>query len=131
MVKVEVTSVETQALRILVVDDDEDACDILTQVLKHLGHIPDCVQDSVEGLQRVLSGRYDVLLLDLVMPGLSGFDLLRAARTRTDRPTSVIAVSSFSEFRHKAAEVGFNAFIEKPVELSKLRPLLASLLPGT
>ncbi|MGH7446717.1 MAG: response regulator [Longimicrobiales bacterium] len=113
--------------RVLVVDDDADACNILSHVLTHLGYSPVCVQDSIEALQRMLREDYDVVLLDLVMPGLSGFDLLRAVRTGAARPAPVIAVSSYTEFRHKATDFGFHAFVEKPVELAKLRPVLAGL----
>ena len=120
---------DNTTLRILVVDDDPDACDILTHVLAHLGHSADCTQDSVEALWRLQREYFDVVLLDLVMPGLSGFDLLRAARSAASRPRAVIAVSSYNEFRHKATDMGFDAFVAKPVELSKLRPLLERLQP--
>lgn len=121
---------EQRPLRVLVVDDDADACNILSHVLTHLGHEPICVQDSVEALPRLLRERFDVVLLDLVMPGLSGFDLLRAANANGSGPEAVIAVSSYNEFRHKAADMGFHAFVDKPVELAKLRPLLEGLLPS-
>jgi CheY-like chemotaxis protein len=122
---------EPRPLRVLVVDDDADACEIMTHALTHLGHAPECVQDSVEALPRLLREQFDVVLLDLVMPGLSGFDLLRAAKVGRSRPGAVIAVSSYSEFRHKAAQMGFHAFVDKPIEVSKLRPLLDRLVPGT
>lgn len=117
--------------RVLVVDDDADACDILSQVLKHMGYTPICVQDAVAALPRLQREEFAFVLLDLVMPGLSGFDLLRARQADTTHSSPVIAVSSHNEFRHKAVALGFHAFIEKPVELSKLRPLLDGLLPGT
>jgi CheY-like chemotaxis protein len=121
---------EQEPLRVIVVDDDADACDILSHVLNHLGYSPVCVQDPVEALPRLLREHFDLILLDLVMPGLSGFDLLRAAKVGHGRPAAVIAVSSYHEFRHMAAEVGFDAFVDKPVELSKLRPLLQGLMPS-
>lgn len=117
-------------LRVLVVDDDADACEILSQVLKHLGHVPECLLDPTEALPRIQRGRFDVVLTDLVMPGLSGFDLLRAARAGSGSPKAVIAVSSYNEFRHKACDAGFHAFVDKPVELTKLRPLLEALRPA-
>lgn len=122
---------EKAPLKVLVVDDDADACHIMAHVLQHLGHTPVCIQDSVEALPRLQGEHFDVVLLDLVMPGLSGFDLLRAATSGAVRPAAVIAVSAFNEFRHKAAKVGFHAFVEKPVEVTKLRPLLEGLLPST
>ena len=117
--------------RILVVDDDPDACEILTHVLTHLGYSAVCIiQDSVEALRRMQREHFDLMLVDLVMPGLSGFDLLRAARSASPRPTAVIAVSSYNEFRHKATDMGFDSFVAKPVELAKLRPLLERMLPS-
>jgi CheY-like chemotaxis protein len=113
--------------RVLVVDDDPDACEILSHALRHLGYVPVCEQDSTSALPRLLGERFHVVLMDLVMPGLSGFDLLRMTRSRGSA-APIVAVSSFSEFRHRAAQVGFDAFIEKPIELSKLRPLLDGLM---
>lgn len=117
-------------LRILVVDDDADACEILRQVLEHLGHDTECLEDSVDAMPRILREQFDVLLVDLVMPGLSGFDLLRAAGAADVPPRAVFAVSSYSEFRHKARDAGFDGFIDKPIEIGKLRPLLEQLLPS-
>ncbi|HEX2166992.1 MAG TPA: response regulator [Longimicrobiales bacterium] len=121
---------DSGTLRILVVDDDADACNILSHVIAHLGHSAECIQDSVEALPRLLREHFDVVLLDLVMPGLSGFDLLRATHAGQERPAAVIAVSSYHEFRHQAAEQGFHAFVDKPVEIGKLRPLLDKLIPS-
>lgn len=122
---------ENAQLRILVVDDDADACDILSQVLKHLGHEPECLQDSAEALSRIRREQFDLILLDLVMPGLSGFDLLRAVKAGPAAPKAVVAVSSYNEFRHTARDAGFHAFVDKPVELGKLRRLLETALPAT
>jgi CheY-like chemotaxis protein len=120
---------EQEPPRVLVVDDDPDACEILSHALKHLGYVPVCEQDSTCALPRLLGERFDVVLMDLVMPGLSGFDLLRMTRSRGSG-APIVAVSSYSEFRHRAGQVGFDAFIEKPIELSKLRPLLDGLMPS-
>lgn len=116
--------------RILVVDDDGDACDILTQLVRHLGHEPVCMQDSAEALRRLHAEPWDIVLLDLVMPGLNGFDLLRATRVGPRPRVPVVAISSYGELRHEAERIGFTAFMEKPVELAKLRPVLERLLPA-
>lgn len=94
-----------------------------------MGYAPVCEVDSVSALPRLLRERFHVVLMDLVMPGLSGFDLLRLSRSGSNG-TPVIAVSAHSEFRHQAKLAGFHAFMEKPVELSKLRPLLNGLSPA-
>lgn len=115
--------------RVLVVDDDEDACDILSHVLTHLGYSVLCVSDSTDVLPHLRRESFDALLVDLVMPGFSGFDLLRATQSAGIHRGPLIAVSSHGEFRHKAREMGFHAFLEKPVEVKTLRPVLSELLP--
>lgn len=122
---------EQGRLRVLVVDDDEDACDILSQVLTHLGYSAICMSDSTVVLRHIERERIDAMLIDLVMPGFSGFDLLSAVLSEGVHRCPVIAVSSHSEFRYKAREMGFSAFIEKPVEVKKLRPVLSELLPAS
>jgi CheY-like chemotaxis protein len=91
--------------------------------------MPECEQDPLAALPRLLQERFDVVIMDLVMPVLSGFDLLRMVQSKT-RLAPVIAVSSHNEFRYKATQHGFDAFIAKPVEISKLRPLLEGLMPS-
>lgn len=117
--------------RVLVVDDDPATCDILSQLLSYLGYSPLCLTDSTEALSHLLRPHYHAALLDLVMPGLSGFDLLRAVKAGSGGAHApVIAVSAHTDLRHKAREHGFHAFIEKPVELAKLRPVLSQILPA-
>lgn len=117
--------------RILVVDDDEDACDILSHALAHLGYSVLCVSDSTAVLPHIHGQRFDAMLIDLVMPGLSGFDLLRAVLSGGGHRCPIIAVSSHGELRYKAREIGFHAFVEKPIEVKKLKPVLSQLLPAT
>lgn len=123
---------DTSQPRVLVVDDDPATCDILSQLLGYLGYAPQCLTDSTEALPHLLRQQYHAVLLDLVMPGLSGFDLLRAVKAGSgSAQTPVIAVSAHMDLRHKAREHGFHAFIEKPVELAKLRPVLDRILPAS
>ena len=117
--------------RVLVVDDDEDACAILSHVLAHLGYAVICISDSSVVLRHIDGESFDAMLIDLVMPGLSGFDLLRAVMSAGAHSCPVIAVSSHGELRHKAREVGFHAFVEKPVEVRKLQPVLSALLSAS
>ena len=118
------------AKTVLVVDDDPTQRRLIQAVLERDGFAVAHAQNGDEAIQHLSAGAVvDVVLLDLVMPGLSGFDLLRAARSAASRPRAVIAVSSYNEFRHKAMDMGFDSFVAKPVELAKLRPLLEGLQP--
>ena len=72
-------------MRILVVDDDAQLADLLAEFLRGAGHAVDVAADGREALRRLQPGAYDLAFIDHQMPGLSGLDLLRAARERTAR----------------------------------------------
>jgi CheY-like chemotaxis protein len=69
-----------QPLKILVVDDDHNSCEGLTELLGGEGHAVEACRSGVRALAILKTASYDVLLTDLVMPGMSGLELVRAAR---------------------------------------------------
>ena len=81
-----VSSTATAGLRILVVDDEADIRDSLEYLLLQEGYVVETAPDATEGLRKIESGRYDLVLLDLMMPDRSGLDVLRDVR-RKDRET--------------------------------------------
>jgi CheY-like chemotaxis protein len=115
---------------ILVVDEDRDVCDIMSHALSFLGYQPFCLTNPAEALRVSAQRAYAAAFVELVMPGLTGFDLLHALRrTKANSRTPAVAMSAFSEYRHRALEVGFSAFVSKPIEVVKLRPVLQQLAP--
>src|SRR5512147_3288253 len=75
-------------LAILVVEDEAAICDGLCDVLAYHGHAPTGVASGEEGLQRALDGQYALVLLDVMLPGRSGFDVCRELRAK--RPAQAI-----------------------------------------
>lgn len=116
--------------KVLVVDDDPDSCDIISTLLNHLGHEPVCATDSGDASSLILHDRFDLLFVDLVMPGLSGFDLLQVARSSPyNESKPVVAITAHMDYRRQAIESGFTDFLHKPVDLSRLSLLLDRLFP--
>jgi len=64
--------------RVLVVDDEKDTCEILESKLTDVGFSVTCAHDGAEGLEKIVTDKPDLVILDILMPGTSGLDLLRA-----------------------------------------------------
>jgi CheY-like chemotaxis protein len=120
--------VEALARRILVVDDNEDAAETLAMVLKRTGHETKLAFNGQEAVEATATFRPDLILMDLGMPVLNGFE---AAREIRQQPWSegvvLVALTGWGqdEDRRKSAEAGFDGHLVKPVEFAALNELLA------
>jgi len=117
--------------RVLIVDDDWKACQILEETLEELGHIPTSCRRPERVLELLRDGAYDVCLLDVNMPTMSGWELLKQIKSdpRTAY-TSVIVVSGVArdESATRAIELGADDFIGKPVNTSLLAARISNCL---
>lgn len=115
--------------RILIVDDNRDSAKSLAEVLTLSGNETFVVHDGEEAVAAAEQQRPDVILLDIGLPKLNGFDACRRIRENpwADR-VLIIALTGWGqeEYRRKSAEAGFDRHLVKPVDLGKLMTLLAS-----
>jgi CheY-like chemotaxis protein/anti-sigma regulatory factor (Ser/Thr protein kinase) len=119
-----------QPKRVLIVDDNADGARMLARLLKAVGHAVDVVYDGPSALEFTDSCSPDVVLLDIGLPGMDGYEVARRIRRRheLDR-TLLVALTGYgqAEDRARALEVGFDDHLVKPVSPDDL----ASLLDGT
>ncbi len=116
--------------RILIVDDNRDAADSLGILLKSLGADIHIAYDGASALDAMQIFRPLVVLLDLGMPGMNGFEVARRIRQMPQGDKLwMIAISGWSqaEYRRRSEEAGFDQHLVKPVSLSALQGVLASL----
>jgi signal transduction histidine kinase len=116
---------ETQnpaASRILVVDDEQHMCDVCTRTLQRAGYTVVATVDSDEAIHALRTGGFDLLLTDIKMPTISGFDLANIARER-DPAIAIIIMTGFAsvEHLHQSVQRGVADFLSKPFELDHLR----------
>ena len=112
----------------LVVDDNADAALALNVLLKSLGHETCVVHDGVQALKMAGEFQPDVVLLDIGMPGLNGYEVARRLRKlKPKRPFQIVAVSGWGQAsdRQKSQEAGFDLHLVKPVNESELARLFA------
>jgi two-component system cell cycle response regulator DivK len=119
---------DVAAKRILVIDDDPDYRELLWLVLERLGwsHVV-VARDGVEGLRRIYDGRPDLVLLDLMMPDIRGYDVVRWLKADPGLASiPVIAITGAGDpaSEEHAREAGCDAFLAKPFELTDLEAVL-------
>jgi CheY-like chemotaxis protein len=111
--------------RVLVVDDNEDAADALAQLLRVSGHEVDVAYNGMCALARVRARRPDIVLCDLGLPELSGFDFARAIRREHTDHIRLVAISGYDrpEDIRRSLEAGFDAHLAKPAQSADIESL--------
>jgi CheY-like chemotaxis protein len=114
----------------LVADDVEVVRDVMRRMLEKLGHIVDEVEDGQDAVEAILAQRYDLLLLDLTMPRMSGIDVARwlnAHPEHLDGMTIAIVSASARDERPILNELGISLFLPKPLRRQDLTDLINRL----
>jgi signal transduction histidine kinase/ActR/RegA family two-component response regulator len=127
---VEVPRREASARRVLVVDDNVEGAESLSELLRLWGHEVEMAHDGPTGLSLAAGWRPEVVLLDIGLPGLDGYEVARRLRgTETTRAAVLIAVTGYGEQVHEGRleQVGFDHLLVKPVNIPDLRELLGAV----
>jgi len=113
--------------RILIVDDNKDLATSLARLLRILGHEVEVVFDGRKGIEIARSYRPDVVLLDIGLPNLDGYQVARTLREEGFRDTIIIAVSGYGqeEDRKRSREAGMDHHLTKPVDVKTISALIA------
>ena len=118
---------------VLYLEDTSDQQHLVAMVLRSIGLEVDLASDGQEGLKKISQRRPDLILLDLGMPRVDGFDFMTVVKAREetqDIPIVVISAWTANMHREKAAEAGAIAFISKPYELDDLITTIQQHLPA-
>ena len=112
--------------RILVVDDNVDAADALAELLRDFGHDVQAVHDGPSAIEQAALHRPDIVLLDIGMPGLDGYEVARRMRGELGITSTLVALTGYGEASHRrlSREAGFDQHVTKPVDIRKLESLL-------
>ena len=107
--------------RVLIVDDEEVICQLFAEMLKHYGYETLTETDATRVMDHLRTGQFDVLLLDLVMPHVCGFELLKQiTRSYKDLPVIIVTGHGSIETAVAAMQSGASDFVTKPVDASVL-----------
>ena len=119
--------------RILVVDDDADVCQVMVKLLNRLGHEAACVSSGSEALNTIAGSRPDLVLLDVMMPEMSGIEVLRTLRSKECDALPVIMFTALSDaaIRKQAMDLGANDYwVKATMDLNEITTRLNRFLPS-
>jgi two-component system response regulator CpxR len=100
--------------RILVIDDDIDLCELLTDYLTTEGFVVEVVHDGEAGAAQALAGDYELVVLDVMLPGINGFEVLRRLRTGSTTPVLMLTARGDDVDRIVGLEMGADDYLPKP-----------------
>jgi two-component system alkaline phosphatase synthesis response regulator PhoP len=117
-------------LKVLVVDDEESLRMLVAQFFKERGYIVVTAEDGESGLQMALQERPDIVILDLMMPGMLGFEVCKRIRQDSSFAHTVVIITSAKSYKpdiEMAMELGADAFVVKPADVDYLMTLATDL----
>lgn len=115
-------------MRLLIVEDEKELCDTISKSLHESGYEVDTCYDGYEALDYILTEDYDLIVLDLNLPGMDGMDILRELRKENEE-TKVLILSARSQIIDKVEglDAGANDYMEKPFHIQELEARIRSL----
>jgi signal transduction histidine kinase len=118
----------TRALRVLVVDDQEIICELISEHLRADGHEAESVSDAQVALDRALAGGFDVVITDQTMPGMTGEQLGRALKKEKPTLPIILLTGLGEEFKAQGTPEGIDLVVGKPVSSVELRRAIAEVI---
>jgi two-component system response regulator CpxR len=112
----------------LVIDDDAELCSLLSEFLEREGFQVACEHEGKRGLDRALAGNVDLIVLDVMLPGLDGFEILRQLRTRSRVPVLMLTARGEDVDRIIGLELGADDYLPKPFNPRELAARIRAIL---
>lgn len=117
-----------QNTRVLIIDDDHKLCRLIANYLQPLGYAVEAEHAGPAGLNRALNDRFDIVLLDVMLPGLSGFDVLRELRKSSQVPVLMLTALGEEADRIVGLELGADDYLPKTFSTRELLARLRAVL---
>lgn len=115
-------------MKILLVDDDQELCELLAHYLEREGVETDLVHTGPEGLEKGLSNNYDAMVLDIMLPGMTGLEVLAELRNKSNIPVVMLTAKGDEMDRILGLEIGADDYLPKPCNPRELLARLRAVL---
>lgn len=117
--------------KILIVDDDDELCELVSEYLGAEGFETECAHDGESGLKRALSHEHEMVVLDVMLPKMGGFDVLRNLRKESQLPVLMLTARGEETERIVGLEIGADDYLPKPFNPRELLARLKAVLRRT
>ena len=117
--------------RILVIDDDTDLCELLAKYLQREGFEVEMEHNGEQGVERAMSGDYTLIVLDVMLPGLNGFEVLSNIRRKSSVPVLMLTARGDDVDRIVGLEMGADDYLQKPFNPRELIARIRAILRRT
>lgn len=124
-------SAEANSGRILVIDDDAELCKLVARFLGAEGFQVETVRTSKQGVDRALSGEHDLIVLDVMLPAMDGFEVLRRLRAESRIPVLMLTARGDDLDRILGLEIGADDYLPKPFNPRELAARIRAILRRT
>src|SRR3954468_21062110 len=114
--------------RILVIDDDVELCQLVSEYLRAEGFTTECVHDGESGLKKATMGEYVLAVLDVMLPGINGFEVLRRIRASSRLPVLLLTARGEDVDRIVGLEIGADDYLPKPFNPRELVARIRAVL---
>ena len=111
---------EPNKKKILIVEDEKDISEIIAYNLAKQGYDVDTAYDGGTGLEKALTGEYDLILLDVMLPVTDGFEICRAVRKKLETPIIMLTAREEESDKVMGLELGADDYMTKPFSLVEL-----------
>ena len=115
-------------MKILLIDDDAELCSLLVEFLSREGFSLECEHEGTRGLDRALHGGFDLVILDVMLPGLDGFEILRRLRGESRIPVLMLTARGEDMDRISGLEMGADDYLSKPFNPRELVARIRAIL---
>ena len=115
-------------MKILLIDDDPDILQHMKKALQILGHTCDAFEDPLAALNQFNGGRYDLVISDVIMPGMNGFSVASEVRRLAPATTIILSSGHLTEAMENATgEDSSLIYLKKPVDIHRLKTVLDNI----
>ena len=115
-------------MKLLIIEDEDDLRNVLEENLKEEGHTVESEGNGADGLLRALHFDYDLILLDVMLPEMDGWQILEKLREKKDTPVLMLTARDTSADRIRGLDLGSDDYVVKPFDLNELKARIRALL---